>query len=74
MKMHYRKVIDHDIEINFEAIITTWKKIIAEYTIENEEEVDSEQDSDNSDDSDDTTGTGKKKKVLYRLMRRTSCR
>ena len=39
MNFHYKKVIEHDIKINFEAIIATWKKIIAEYTIENEEEI-----------------------------------
>ncbi len=40
MNFHYKKVIEHDIKINFEAIIATWKKIIAGYTIENEEEID----------------------------------
>ena len=33
MKVHYREVIEHDIEINIEAVITTWKKVIAGYTV-----------------------------------------
>lgn len=36
MKIHYREVIEHDIEINIEAIIATWKKVIAEYTVNND--------------------------------------
>ena len=33
MNIHYRKVIEHDIEINIEAVIATWKKVIAGYTV-----------------------------------------
>lgn len=44
MKIHYREVIEHDIEIDTEAVITTWKKIIARYTADdnwpNEKETD----------------------------------
>lgn len=36
MKIHYREVIEHDIEINVEAVIATWKKIIEGYTIDND--------------------------------------
>lgn len=45
MNIHYRKVIEYDIEIDFEAIIATWKKVIAGYTVNDdwpdEEETDS---------------------------------
>lgn len=33
MNIHYRKVIEHDIEIDIEAVIATWKKVIAGYTV-----------------------------------------
>lgn len=33
MKVHYREVIEHDIEIDIEAVIAMWKKIIAGYTV-----------------------------------------
>lgn len=45
MNFHYEKVIEHDIEIDIEAIIATWKKVIAGYTVNDdwpdEEEIDS---------------------------------
>lgn len=44
MKIHYREVIEHDIEIDTEAVIAAWKNFIAGYSVDddwpNEKETD----------------------------------